>query len=581
MNDKAVDKRLSEIEDDIKLLSGYLSADIEEKMQGILGDVRMGIEGLRKTIIAIPQPAAKGEKAPQVNVGAIEASIVSLMEATERSEKSLGRLEDVVGAKDLKESGSLARHLHDVSGKLLQGIKAIDEGLKKRPASVATETGTVTVDLSELLDTVKKAEETLAASVDETREKLSQGFDTVRENVLSEVAALREAVDKGLADTGERDSLKKEMAAGQAELKKDIAATRETIAKDIDARQQLLKTSIASGNETLKKDITDSQKVVGTGIIKGIEALKSDFTTGLDALKTDITTEREILQKDITASREQTEKDLTAGQERLGKAIADGQATLKKDLAESQTSLKSDIATGQKIFQKELTDGVEKAIATNLGESLGEISGSIDKFSKEIPAATGNIMHGVTNLDRKLSGMDTEVKELIERDHGNLLQIGEYLKKLGTSEEITATRTDVGTSLEKLETLLDQLAIVYSNIKQRLELNEKLVSEGTEKNLTKQDEIKKMVMYDLNTINDTTSTLKSMCDTGSGNIGGLVAGISGQTSGMAEIVPKIMETVTKQAEQLDQVSAEVRMMRWFVIGAVGVSIVTLIASFFL
>jgi len=173
------------------------------------------------------------------------------------------------------------------------------------------------------------------------------------------------------------------------------------------------------------------------------------------------------------------------------------------------------------------------------------------------------------------------VKELIERDHGNIKQIGEYLKKLGTSEEISAAREDVSSSLEKLDTLLEQLAIVYSNIKQRLELHEKLVTEGTEQNLTKQDEIKKMVMYDLNTINETTSSIKSMCNTGTGNIGNLVADISGQTSGMAEIVPKMMETVSKQAEQLDRVSAEVRMMRWFVIGAVGVSLVTLIASFFI
>ena len=534
MNDKAVDKRLNEIEDDIRLLSGYLSADIEEKMQGMLGDVRTGIDGLRKTIVSMPQPSAKGDKAPQVNVGAIEASVLSLMDAAERSEKSLSRLEEAVGAKDLKDSGSLARHLHDVSSKLLQGIKAIDEGMKKRPQSVATEAGSITVDLSELLDTLNKAESSLAESADETRKLLSQGFDSVRDNLLSEVATLRETVDKGLAETGK--SLKNAESLHD-DFKKALATSQTDLKKDIDSHTQLLKTGMASANETLKKELTDSQNTIGTGIVRRLEALKSDIAGGLDELKSGMAENRETLQKDITA--------------------------------------------GQKEFQQNLTVGIGKAITANIGDSIGTISDSIDKLTKEIPASTGNIMHGVTSLDKKLSDLDKEVKELIERDHGNIKQIGEYLKKLGTSEEISAAREDVSSSLEKLDTLLEQLAIVYSNIKQRLELHEKLVTEGKEQNLTKQDEIKKMVMYDLNTINETTSSIKSMCSTGTGNIGNLVADISGHTSGMAEIVPKMMETVSKQAEQLDRVSAEVRMMRWFVIGAVGVSLVTLIASFFI
>jgi hypothetical protein len=49
---------------------------------------------------------------------------------------------------------------------------------------------------------------------------------------------------------------------------------------------------------------------------------------------------------------------------------------------------------------------------------------------------------------------------------------------------------------------------------------------------------------------------------------------------MFEESPVILEKVISINERLDSISAEVTRMRWFVLGAVGISLIVLIASFF-
>jgi hypothetical protein len=138
--------------------------------------------------------------------------------------------------------------------------------------------------------------------------------------------------------------------------------------------------------------------------------------------------------------------------------------------------------------------------------------------------------------------------------------------------------TVIYNNMNELSETMNSLQEKVKNWLVTIDKNLRTISNQSE---SKQEETKKIILYDVNKINDIVEILKNWCTTEDNRpLGGEMLTVSNRVGKMHEETPLILEKVTLLTNQLEKVSYEIMRMRWFVIGAVAVSVIVLIVSFF-
>jgi len=216
-----------------------------------------------------------------------------------------------------------------------------------------------------------------------------------------------------------------------------------------------------------------------------------------------------------------------------------------------------------------------------MGERIKNISGEIPKSSEKINQGFSSLDKSVQNVSQQLGKKHDEVKEVLLRDINKLNENAEAIRRMCTTDEekyIGSMTTVIYRTVNEMSETIPNIA---NNIRKWFQTLDNKVKVTAAESAKSQEEMKKILLFDLNKIGETADAIKNMCSTEEDRpLGSEMITVSERVEKMSEEVPDIREKVTALSDKLDRVSSEVIRMRWFVIGAVAISIIVLVASFF-
>jgi hypothetical protein len=188
-----------------------------------------------------------------------------------------------------------------------------------------------------------------------------------------------------------------------------------------------------------------------------------------------------------------------------------------------------------------------------------ELRNSNEQFKQQQIEIRDSLLKGINNINDN----NEVIRRMCSTDQEKFLG--------GMTTVIYNNMNEISNSMTSLkENVKDWLLIIADNLKK-----------SAQKSESKQDEIKKNILNDINKVNEVVEVLRNWCTTENNRpLGREMISVSNKVKKMFEETPIILEKVTSLTNQLDLVSSEVLKMRWFIIGAVAISLIVLIISFF-
>ena len=461
MNNKKIDQRLKEIDDEIILLSGYLSDAVEKKLGERISAIKESIDKLRNI-----GPVG----------GKVDVEVPEIADGLTRLQSDLDTLIKSIGGSEYKaDDDNLTKRLEKSSGVILKSLAALD------------------------------------GQMQDTAQKTAVKQEEIKNSLLKSIDDLRSATE----------------------------IVKHQISQDEEETLGSLIALIHSRIEELSKDIPVSS-----------ERMKQGFTLINEAVR--------------TASRQSDEQH------------DEGHKLLLKNLERLQENADT--------LQKQLSQDDEKSLGSRIslmGERIKNISGEIPKTSEKINQGFSSLDKSVQNVSQQLGKQHDEVKEALLKDINNLNDNAEAIRRMCTTDEekyIGSMTTVIHSTVNEMSETIPNIA---NNIRKWFQTLDNKVQVTTAEAATSQEEMKKILLFDLNKIGETAEAIRNMCSTVEDRpLGSEMITVSERVEKMSEEVPDIQGKVTALSDKLDRVSSEVIRMRWFVIGAVAISIIVLVASFF-
>jgi hypothetical protein len=460
MNNSKIDQRIKEIENEVVLLTDYMSEAVEKKLG-------VHIKALKESIDKLQMSG--------LDIGKGEIKLPNLTEDLSGLKSGIDNLIKLIESKEFQtKDDSLNLSIENNIGSIIEKLGSIDTGIN---------------------ESIKKT----AENKDELQNTFIENIDklkTLSENI------------QGLCTVDEKRTLGKEMGL--------ISAHLEEISGEI-----------VNLSEKSLKGITSVEEVLQN-------------TEGTNAVK---------------------------------------QEELKNALLENINNLRTSI---DEILQLCKTDDKQ------LGTEISLIGNKIENVTKEFPNFSSAIQQEVSQLNSEVhksveqaAKQQLEMRDSLLREIKNINENAEVIRRMCSTDQekfLGSMTTVVYNKVNDLSEAMNNLQEKVKNWIFTLDKNIRIISNQTE---SKQEEMKKIILYDINKLNDDTEILKNCCKTEENRpLGGEMITVSNRVGKMFEESPLILEKVISINERLDSVSAEVIRMRWFVLGAVGISLIVLIASFF-
>jgi hypothetical protein len=461
MNDSKIDQRIKEIEDEVVLLTDYMSEALEKKLGVHIKDLKESIDKLQKS----------GQ-----NIGTGELKLPELSENLSELKSGIDNIIKIVGSKEYKTNDS-----------------GIDQSIENNLGGILEKLGSLDADINE--------------SIKITAENKEELLKTFLENInnlktLSETIQHLCAVDKD-STLGEEIRL-------------------------INKHTEEISGEIVNLSETGLKGLTSVE-----------EALKN--TEGKNAVK---------------------------------------QEELKNTLHENFDMLGLSIDKISQLFKMDEGKQFGTEIAL-ISEKLENVTKELPNFAKTVQNGISQLNTGVQNSVQQTTKQQLEIKDALLKEIKNINDNAEVIRRMCSTDQekfLGSMTTVVYNNMNELSEAMVSLQEKVKNWLVTIDKNLRTIANQSE---SKQEEMKKIILYDVNRINDIVETLKTWCTTEDTRpLGGEIITVSNRVGKIFEESPLILDKVTTLSNQLDKVSYEVMRMRWFVMGAVAVSIIVLIVSFF-
>jgi len=560
MNDQKVDKRLKEIEDEILLLSGHLSEAVEKKLGVVIGDLKDGLETFKKSVLEIP--AQKGAPAaPSVELTKLQNDLESI------------RIR--IGSKEFDtDDDNLAKRLNDVSGTIMKALAGLEKNLqaipakKGAPAAPLIELNKLQSDIEALLKNIGSEE--LDGDTDNLARRLENYSDIIMKGLVGLETTMQEAIEQ---TTATQDDVKNTLAVNLTTLNDAIENVRTTLTTDVE--------------ETLGAKIEEIKDFIGNisgelsaesgKVMDNLSAIEKNVKDSVNRNGANQEESGEVLLQNLSSLNEVAEKiqqmltvgeDTTAGTEII--EIKNHIGILSVDLSNSSDTINEKLAA--------LDNGICEITA---------VKSRIDELSEELSAGDGIIKEDIAALNSKIknaadntASQQEEIKSTLQADIGKLNDSAEIIRRMVTTDEekyLGSLTTMIHETVGKLSEELPEIAGQLNN---RLVNVFKNAQDNATQDMEKQEEIKKVLLYDLYKLNEASDAILHMCTTEEERpLGGEVIVMSDRVEQIAGQMPNITEKINNHSAQLDKISSEVMRMRWFVVGAVVISLIVLIASF--
>lgn len=540
MNKQSIDKRMKELEEEMLLLSDYLGEAVDKKMGARLGE-------LQKYLESIPAQSTGGD------TGKINASVEKELAALKAE---LGKISTAISSSISKtDKKALAENLSNVSGSVND---VITSGLDNF-------SGSLNDAISQKLD---KATGTITGSVKGNIDSISKTVG----DISGKIDSLPATLDKSI--TGKLSELS---GTVDDSLSRQADILNNSLSGQIDTVSGHINESLANISETVSGSLAGKlDKITGT-VTENITGLAGKFDEISDSLTQNIADELKSLSGTVSESLDSLDNSL----QDTVKKTESAQGELKKTVTEHLDTIQKSISAMEKLVSLEGE--------TTLGGELARISGAVDALSSDLPEKTERIETGVAKLENDMqTAMQSfdkkrdELKTAITNDIKKINENVEVVRRMCTTDEekflgsmTTSIHGIVENTFSDLEDLSAKVKQWFLTLDNNLQVAEKHL-------VQKQDEMKKILSFDIKAIAETTTAIKANCDTTSDDrtLGGEMLFVGDKVDVMSGQVPDIQEKVTNLSEQLDRVSAEVMRMRWYVIGAAAVSIIVLVSSFF-
>lgn len=460
MNNLKIDQRIKEIEDEVVLLTDYMSEAVEKKLGVHIKDLKESIDKLQKS---------------GIDIGAGDVKLPDMKADLSDLKSGIDNLVQLIGAKEYQTKDE---SLNIISGNNISGIM-------------------------EKLDTID-------TGINDSIKKTSENKDELLKTFLENIAKL-----KTLSETIQSLCIVDEDRA----IGKEIGL--------INTRMEEISVEIMNLSEKSLKGITSVEEVLQN-------------TEGTNAFKHE---------------------------------------ELKNTLLENIDKLRSSI---EEILQLCKTDDKQ------LGTELSLIGDKIENVTKEFPNFSGAIQQEVSQLNsnfhnsaEQAAKQQLEIRDTLLREIKNINDNAEVIRRMCSTDQEKFLGSMTTVVYNKVNDLSETMTTLQEKVKNwvfTLDKNIRIISNQAE---SKQEEMKKIILYDINKLNNDAEILKNCCVTEESRpLGGEMIIVSNRVGKMSEETPLILERVTALNDRLDNVSSEVIRMRWFVLGAVAVSLIVLIASFF-
>ena len=269
-----------------------------------------------------------------------------------------------------------------------------------------------------------------------------------------------------------------------------------------------------------------------------------------------------------------------ANLQETAKKVIEKQDEIKKTLIDNLDKLQSTTETIQHLCT---IDGDKQ-----LGTEIALISNKVENVSEKIPEISENIQRELLSLNNNLqesvqqtTNQQVDIKDTLLREISNINESAEVIRRMCTTDEEKYIGSMTTTIYNKVQDLADESYTFSENVKKWFGAIDKNVRVVNNQIISKQEEVKKIILYDINKLTDIAENLQLWCTTEDDRpFGSEVIAMSNRIEKMSEEIPDILGRVTALLDQIENTSHEVMRMRWFVIGAVAISIIVLITSFF-
>ncbi|MFC1511822.1 hypothetical protein ACFL5H_01340 [Candidatus Latescibacterota bacterium] len=379
------------------------------------------------------------------------------------------------------------------------------------------------------------------------KQKIDQRLKEIEEEVLLLSGYLSDSVEDklGVHLNGIKEALD--------QLQKDVSNISVGDKKDLEIKDSVKK---------LQSDLGDLLTTIGSADYKA----KDDNLTRRIEKKSE-----DIISKVIS---------LDGSFDELSKKIGEKQDEIKKTILENLAKIQS---VTEAVRQLCVIEGDKK-----LGSEIALINTKLENVLKQFPETSETVNKGLLSLntnvqesiqqtlDQQINIRDTLLKEI-----DAINENAEIIRRMCTTNEEKYIGSMTTVIYNGVLDLYEDFGTFSENVKKWIQVIDKNIRAGNNQILAKQEEIKKVILYDINKLSEITETLRGWFAIEEDRLlGNEIIMVSNRVEKMSEEIPDIQEKVTALFSQIEKSSSEIVRMRWFVIGAVAISIIVLIASFF-
>jgi hypothetical protein len=312
-----------------------------------------------------------------------------------------------------------------------------------------------------------------------------------------------------------------------------------------------------------------------------IESALAHISAALDTLEEQ--TKQDLLANRLDALSGTMSTEAKALGTRLSEVTSAGK-TNADDIKNALSNSTADIVKKT----EEITGLIEKSGILKAGQQIDAMGKRVEKATEAIPALPAQVKKQLEETEKRLqeksdavSAAQEEAKKVLMKDHDELHRSLEIIRRMCTTDEEKYLGTLATLMNERISALSAELPEQIAANRQKILALDKSILSASQNAITKQDEAKKLILFDVATIGKTADEIKRAVATGADTmIGAEVSRIAVRTDRIAEDVPSVLDRVNTIASGMDRMTAQVNHMRWLVAGAVGISLIVLIVSFF-
>ena len=510
MNDTKIDDRLHDIEDEVRLLSGYISDAVGASLDTRIGGLAKSIESLKGFSVDVQN--LSGQAQPDIEAySSLHEELKTLNETIEAQFADIG---ERIGAMQ-----PMSPDIKDITGKIPSYSKEF-ESLRNELKKISDTIGSRLVALEKQIEPMQQNDPEI--------KKLADQFPKHMEKLLS--------LQSGLE-------------------------------------------SLQGGLKTLNAAVEQSQNSIGDSVDGGLTRISDDITPRFDAIAGEIKSLNAVVEQSRKSIGDSVDGSLTRLSEDIAPrfdALAGELKTLGDALPVIHDQVQSNNAS-QSQLQKEITESIGR-LKKQFDAVTADFTSNIDSLNKNLSRNGDTIQ----NMSQRIGQKQDETAAKLLKEVTSLRENSEVIRRMCSTDEEKFLGTMTTVVYNRTTEMSGELTKIINSMKKWFASLDENQRRAAEKTMDRQDDMKKSLQFDINKVSETLQKVDMQVSHDKRRpIGAEIIRTSDKVTALEEIMPGIQEKVASIDEQLAQVSKEVRLMRWYVIAAAGVSIAVLAASFFI